>query len=261
MCRARCLVAGDISSSSIIWSGDSRFIGFVGSRGRLSKIDINGGPPQVIGEVPRGWGGGAWNRDDVIVLGQAEGGLLRLSGSGGEPVPLTRLDPSREEVGHGGPRFLPDGRHFIYSRASRVPDNTALYVGSVDAGPDEQPSQPLFVTDSRPAYAPSDDPDRGYLLVVREGVLLAYPFDNRRLTLAGDPVPIADGVGAVRNGPVSIASVSASDNGVLAYRRAESVSGIPVWVDRDGREMEALTSEPLGGRSPRGFLPMESGWR
>ena len=243
---------GDISSSSIIWSGDSRFIGFVGSRGRLSKIDINGGPPQVIGEVPRGWGGAAWNRDDVIVLGQAEGGLLRLSGSGGAPVPLTRLDPSREEIGHGGPRFLPDGRHFIYSRASRVPDNTALYVGSVDAGPDEQPAQPLFVTDSRPAYAPSNDPDRGYLLVVREGVLLAYPFDNRRLTLAGDPVPIADDVGAVGNGPVSIASVSASDNGVLAYRRAESVSGIPVWVDRDGREMEALTNDTLGGaHSPR----------
>jgi Tol biopolymer transport system component len=244
--------AGDLSASSIIWSGDSRFIGFVGGRGTLSKIDINGGRVQAIGDVPEGWGGGAWNRDDVIVLGQAEGGLLRLSGAGGAPTLLTRLDPSRQEVGHGGPRFLPDGRHFIYSRASRIPDYTALYVGSVDAGPDEQPAQPLLVTDSRPAYAPSSDPDRGYLLAVREGVLLAYPFDNRRLTLAGDPVPIADGVGAVGNGPVSIASVSASGNGVLAYRRAERVDGIPVWVDRDGRELEALTDDAVGGaRSPR----------
>jgi len=243
---------GDLSSSSIIWSGDSRFIGFVGSRGRLAKIDINGGPAQEIGEVPRGWGGGAWNRDDVIVLGQAEGGLLRISGAGGESTALTRLDPSRQEVGHGGPRFLPDGRHFIYSRASRVPDHTAIYVGSVDASPDEQPSQPVLVTDSRPAYAPSGDPNRGYLMVVREGVLLAFPFDNRRLTLAGDPAPIAEGVGAVPNGPVSIASVSASGNGVLAYRRAERVNGLPVWVDRDGREMEALTSDTLAGPwSPR----------
>jgi S1-C subfamily serine protease len=46
---------------------------------------------------------------------------------------LTVLDESRQEVGHGGPRFLPDGRHFIYSRASRVAANTALYVGSIDA--------------------------------------------------------------------------------------------------------------------------------
>ena len=77
--------AGDLSSSSIIWSGDSRFIGFVGSQGRLAKIDINGDPAQEIG------------------------------------------------------------------RASRIPDHTAIYVGSVDASPDEQPSQPVLVTDSRPA--------------------------------------------------------------------------------------------------------------
>ena len=27
---------------------------------------------------------------------------------------VTRLDPSRKEVFHAGPDFLPDGRHFLY---------------------------------------------------------------------------------------------------------------------------------------------------
>jgi serine/threonine protein kinase/sugar lactone lactonase YvrE len=237
--------AGDLSASSIIWSGDSRFVGFVSGGGKMMKIDIQGGAPQVIGEIPRGWGGAAWNSDEVIVLGQAEGGLLRVSARGGRASPLTRLDAARQEVGHGGPRFLPDGRHFIYSRASRVEANTGVYIGSIDSGPGQQPSEPILVTDSRPAYAPSADPDHGHLLVVRDGVLLAYPFDARRLALAGEPVPIAEDVAAVPNGPVSIAAVSASGNGVLAYRRTERIPGVPVWVGRDGREMGALADETL----------------
>jgi hypothetical protein len=65
-------------------------------------------------------------------------------------------------------------------------------VTSVDARPADQPSQPLLITQSRPAYAASLDGRLGHLLVVRDGVLLAYPFDEGRLALAGDPVPIAN---------------------------------------------------------------------
>jgi hypothetical protein len=237
---------GELSSSSIVWSGDSRFIGFVSRDGTLMKIDLHGSPPQPIGKVPRGWGGAAWNTGDVIVLGQAEGGLLRVSASAGRMAPLTHLNRARQEVGHGGPRFLPDGRHFIYSRASRVAANTGVYVGSIDLPPAEQSSEPILVTDSRPAYAPSVDPSRGHLLVVRDGVLLAYPFDARRLALAGEPMAIAEKVDAIANGPVTIASVSASANGVLAYRGVEHVSGVPTWIDRQGRELGALASETLG---------------
>ena len=36
-----------------------------------------------------------------------------------------------------------------------------------------------------PVYAPSADPSTGYLLFMREGTLMAQPFDNRRLELKG----------------------------------------------------------------------------
>ena len=179
------------------------------------------------------------------MVGQREGGLIRLSSRGGPPSPLTQLDRSRQEVGHGGPRFLPDGRHFIYSRASSVRANIGLYVGLVDARPDDQPSQPILLTDSRPAYAASTDGRLGHLLVVRDGVLLAYPFDERRLVVTGDPAPIAEGVGTGENGNVYIALVSASANGVLAYRNTAAVIGTPTWVDRNGRVLGNLVNEPL----------------
>jgi serine/threonine protein kinase/Tol biopolymer transport system component len=235
----------DLSTSSIVWSADSRFIGFVGIDATLKKAAIAGGAAHPIYKLRGGWGGAAWNEDDVIVVGQREGGLIRVSSSGGPPSPLTELDPSRQEVGHGGPRFLPDGRHFIYSRGSSVRVNSGLYLGSVDAGPADQPSQPLLITDSRPAYAPSLGGRLGHLLVVRDGVLLAYPFDEGRLVMAGDPIPIAEGVDAVQNGGVFIALVSASTNGVLAYRKREQAGGTPIWIDRSGQVSGNVIDEPL----------------
>ena len=65
-------------------------------------------------------------------------GLMRVSAAGGSAVPLTALNQSRGEIGHFFPRFLPDGRHFIYLRVSPGADVTGLYVGSLDVKPEEQ---------------------------------------------------------------------------------------------------------------------------
>ena len=54
----------------------------------------------------------------------------------------------------------------------------------------------------------------GHLLFEREGTLMAQPFDERRLELAGDAVPVAEDVNATNNPP----TFSASSTGVLAYR-------------------------------------------
>ena len=186
------------------------------------------------------------------MFGQGAGGLMQVPAAGGMPAPLTVLDASRQEFGHGGPRFLPDGRHFIYGRASNAPGKSGVFVGSLDTAPVDQPSEPLIVTTARPVYAPSADPRRGHLLLVSEGVLLAYPFDTRSLTLAGDPITIAEEAGAVPSQGVLVSAVSASTNGVLAYRGIENTNLVPVWVDRNGRELGPLVTSPLERvRSPR----------
>ncbi len=236
---------GDLSLSSVAWSANSRSVMLVGADGGLKRIGINGEPAQAITALPLGWGGGAWNADDVIVVGQRNGGLIRVSADGGATQPLTELDASRHELGHGGPRFLPDGHHFIYSRASAVPANSALYVGSIDLAPRDQSSTPLLVTRSRPAFAPSSDSRYGYLLVVRDSVLLAYPFDVRKLALAGQPIRVVDDVGVIPTSTIEIASASASTTGVLAYRRAETIRGVPAWLDRDGHALGNFGNDAL----------------
>ena len=58
--------------------------------------------------------GGSWNRDGDIIVGNTDGGLLRVRETGGPASPLTTLDASRKEEFHLLPTFLPDGRHFVY---------------------------------------------------------------------------------------------------------------------------------------------------
>src|SRR5262249_55895776 len=119
------------------WSFDSRFLAF-GNEGKLKKIDISGGPPQIIGDLIGTLFavGGAWNRDGVILTGSDTGPLTRASAAGGPITPITALAPG--DTGHRWPQFLPDGRHFLYHRTARMAENTGIFVGSIDVKPDQQ---------------------------------------------------------------------------------------------------------------------------
>ena len=89
------------------WSPDGRFVAF-DAGGRLKKLDVSGGLPQTLCDLPRGSVavGGSWNRDGDIIFGNF-GGLLRVRESGGTASPLTSLDASRKEEYHLLPTFLP----------------------------------------------------------------------------------------------------------------------------------------------------------
>ena len=75
------------------WSPDSRSVGFFAD-GKLKRIDIDGGSVQTLANAPRGTGG-AWNRDSVILFTTLGDPIFRVSDTGGEPVAVTRLRPSR----------------------------------------------------------------------------------------------------------------------------------------------------------------------
>ena len=178
--------------------------------GKLKKFDVSGGPPQTLCDLPSLAVGGSWNRDGDIIVGSLDGGLLRVRETGGAATPVTVLDPARKEEFHLLPTFLPDGRHFVYLRVSpSAPETSGTYVGTLDAKPDEQSATPLLPYAVGITYAPATDSGPGHLLFLREGTLLAQPFDATRLALAGNPVPVAERVGSFRDG--GFFSASAND--------------------------------------------------
>jgi Tol biopolymer transport system component len=236
-----------VSGGTPFWSPDSRFIAYPFA-GKINKIEVSGGPPETVTVSCCRWGGGAWSQDNLIIF-SIQAGLFRVPASGGTPVQITAVDPSRQETSHHSPSFLPDGRHFVYSRRSRIEGKSAIYLGSVDAKPEQQISTPLMSSFWGPKYASSPDPRAGYLLFVREDTLMAQPLDNRRFELIGHAAPLAEDMSDGR-------AFSVSDNGALVYHRSASDRQL-TWYDRDGHvtgaagvpgNFHGLTLSPDGTR-------------
>jgi eukaryotic-like serine/threonine-protein kinase len=210
------------------WSPDGRFIGFFAD-GKLKKVEVSGGQPQVLCDAPSGRGG-TWNRDGVIVF-TPEGlgvGLFRVSSSGGSPTEMTKPDASRFEESHRWPVFLPDGKHFLYLAANfaGLLEKNAIFLGSLDS----QERRLLVSTSANAAYA-----EPGYLLYLRDNkTLVAQPFDRRRYVLSGEPYTLSDDVLYTPLVDRAVFSVSSGEVLVTQTGKGASLSQL-TWFDRSGK--------------------------
>jgi Tol biopolymer transport system component/predicted Ser/Thr protein kinase len=224
------------------WSWDGRYVVFTSSGDfKLKKIDIQGGPPQTLADLPNQINGAAWTRDGVILAGVAANGqpLFRVSASGGVATPATVLAPG--ESGHKYPQMLPDGRHFLYLRVSDDPNKMGIYVGSVDSKPEEQSQQRLFATNREAYYAAPANGGTGHLIFLRDSTLMTQPFDPGKLQLSGEPAAIAEGVDSYTGANYGLFSVS--DTGALVYRAGAGSKLVTTWFDQNGNAAGAL-AEP-----------------
>ena len=232
----------EAAAGSLFWSPDSRLIGFAtgGFAAKLKKIEVTGGPPQTICDVPLALRGAAWSPAGVVVFGSVRSGLMQVSASGGTPSPLTLIDRPGFEDFHGNPAFLPDGRRFLYQRASATPERNGIYIGSLDAKPEDQSSRRLIAAESAAVFVLSSS----QVLFEREGALMAQPFDSARLELAGDAVRVADNV---PGGVPPRYAVSAA--GVLAYQTGtgSALKSRLVWYDRQGKLLGEFGPPSIAG--------------
>ncbi len=210
------------------WSPDGRSIAFFGE-GKLKRMDANGGPPATICEAPDPRGG-AWGEDGVIVFAPSpRGPLMRVKADGGDPSPATALDAERHEVAHLYPQFLPDGKRFLYLVRSADSQQDGIYAGSTVS----RSATRVLASATRAAFAAP-----GSLLYLREGALMAQPFDASSARLEGAARRLEAGVASVPE--TGSAAFSVSANGVLAYQTALDAEKQLAWVDRSGRRVATL---------------------
>jgi len=235
-------LAGTEGARSHFWDPNSHSIAFFAG-GMLKRVDVAGGPPQIICDAPD-MQGGSWNKDGVIVF--ASGGkLYRVLAAGGQSSMIAGPNESQKDSRLEAPYFLPDGRHYVYLRRSGKPSDGTIVLGELDSKETTQ----LFTAESNVVYA-----EPGYLLFHREGTLFAQPFDAKRSKLAGEAIRIAD---RVPYGATGAGAFAASQNGVLAYRTSpetptrsdvttSSMAIQPLaWFDRSGKQVE-LVGAPGG---------------
>jgi serine/threonine protein kinase len=230
------------------WSNDSRSVIFTVNN-KLKRVDIQGGAPQTLADLPTFQNGVTVNRDGVMIVGLSNAGgggpLLRLPAAGGTPTPITVEAQGRAR--HRFPQFLPDGRHFLYLRVSDDQNQMGVYVGSIDAKPEEQSQKRLLASNRQAYYAASLSGGSGHLIFLRESTLMAQPFDPGRLELSGEPVPIAEGVDSFAAANYGLFSVS--DTGTIAYRSGAATKLVLTWFDQNGNPAGTV-GEPAEYSSP-----------
>jgi DNA-binding winged helix-turn-helix (wHTH) protein/Tol biopolymer transport system component len=219
----------------MFWSPDSQSVAFSGV-GQLKRIDVRGGAPRTVCTLPNGAIGGSWSADDVIVVGQPAGGLLRCPTAGGAVSEVTRLDATKGESAHLLPFFLQDGGHFLYLSVSRTaPEKSGVHVGSLDEAPGSPRPDRLLATGFGAAYVRSDGASTGHVLFLRDQTLFAQAFDERSLQLRGEPVSLAHPVGSFLDGGF----FTVSQNDVIVFRAPDKEFHL-TWFDRRGNKLATV---------------------
>ena len=173
---------GTERASSLFWSPDGASIAFF-VRGKLQRLDLAGGVPVPLCEMPAGIGyAGTWGADGQILFASVQGdAIYRLNQSGGKPEPFIKADPAHGITRVTWPWFLPDGRGFLY-HARHPASSGSLMVSTPGAA----------AKDVMPVVSDVQYVDPGFLVFVRDGTLLAQRFDPARMAVSGQPFAIAD---------------------------------------------------------------------
>jgi eukaryotic-like serine/threonine-protein kinase len=225
------------------WSPDGKYIGFF-STGKLKKVAVAGGPVQIVCDAPEGRGASWSSRGVIIFTPNIFDPLYKVAEGGGTPEKITETKPGWT---HRNPYFLPDGDHFLFTARDTGANTTpaaALYGASLSG---EKPRQIL-------ALASNAQYSEGYLLYMRETVLVAQRFDPKSLQLSGDPKPVAEKIDYWNSR--DLAAFTAA-HGTLVFRHGSLQKTQPMWVDRTGKELSqfgepGLYSSPTP--SPDGSL-------
>jgi eukaryotic-like serine/threonine-protein kinase len=203
------------------WSPDGRSIGF-SSENRLGVIDMNGGEPRFL--APSSFNGGTWGPDDTILFTQ-NGLIHSIPSKGGQATPVSHK--VGEEPVHVYPVLLPDHKHFLFWMPSANGQRSGIYVGTLG----ERAEKRLMDSDTRVVFV------SGYLVFGRQRTLFAQAIDSDKLTLRGDPFPIAEGIDG-GFGPIGL---TASSSGTIGYRKElASLKRQFVWFGRAGNQLEAV---------------------
>jgi Tol biopolymer transport system component len=248
-------IAGTDNSNSPFFSSDGQWLGFwtgalePGAIGELKKMRLDGSPAVTLAKVAP-LRGATWGSNDIVfAMVEGESRLWRVPAAGGIPETLTRLD-SNEDRSHSLPHMLPDGRGVLYTIGSRAANFADGQIGVVSFATGDTHVVLDQGVDAR--YVSS-----GHLVYVRDGTLMAVPFDLKGLRVTGTPVAIVkDVLQAVRTTSLSLtetgaAQFSVSETGALVYVpgvAAPEMLNSLVWVSRNGTVTPTKAPDgPWGG--------------
>jgi serine/threonine-protein kinase len=219
-------ISGSEGGAVPFFSPDSQWVGFVVlPRNELMKAPVNGGPLVAIGT---GQGNGIlrWTSQETILFGGFFSPLHKIPATGGDADTIGAIE--KGETGEFDPLLIPDGKNVVYvSDAGSGTGGTKIDIRSLATG---ERHDLIAMSGTSPQYVAP-----GYLVYGTGGNLMAAPFDLKRLAVAGNTVPVIQGI--LQANAASDAHFDISGTGTLVYvPGAHSAALKMVWVDRKGVE-------------------------
>ena len=234
--RAVTTLSGTEGASYPFFSPDNQFVGFFAD-GKLKKIAVSGGSPQVLTLASNGRGG-SWGSKNVILYAPNTGrSIWKINSDGSHAEDLTVKYFSQKESTHRWPLFLPDGENFLFwaGNFKNVDDDpdSGIYLASINGGDRKR----IVLAHSNPAYA------NGQLVFLEwHRGLVAVKFDPSAGKIEGEKKLIAEGIGFQPS--TYYAAFAAGTNGTLVYNpSAGATTSVLAWYDRTGKELSRLGEE------------------
>jgi serine/threonine protein kinase/Tol biopolymer transport system component len=225
-------LAGTEGAFLPFWSPSGSSIGYFANR-KLWRLDLQSGVKKAIADAPVGRGA-AWSSDGKIVFAPAvRGPLMQVDANSGTAAQLTKLADGQND--HRAPQFLPGEQYFLYY-ARGESDVRGVFVARRDGTTVKR----VIDADAPAVYAPP-----GHLLFVRQTTLFAQPFDLDRLEVTGVATPLAESIALNRG--VSLATLSASPAGTIAYGVSAEQYWQFAWFDRSGKRLASAGPNSAGG--------------
>jgi len=219
---------GTQGASYPFWSPDSSEVAFF-ANGKLQKISISGGTPQVLASALSGRGGSWGSKGVIIYAPDTQSPIHRINSDGTGMAAVT--EQQIQDQSHRWPLFLPDGKHFLFwaGNFGGVRDDrlSGIYRSSVDAK--ERKLVVLchssFGYDAHNLFFADD-----------QRQLVSVPFDRSSGTVSGSTSVIATVVGFQPSTFWSAFTVA--PNGTLIYNTGVGAAESALaWIDRSGKEL------------------------
>jgi serine/threonine protein kinase len=224
------VLPGTEGASYPFWSPDGAYVAFF-ANGRLQRVAIAGGSPQVLARVSAARGG-SWGKKNVIVYApDASSVIWRVNADGSGAAALTGGIATKEDNSHRWPMFLPDGDHFLFwggnFRDQSEDRSSGIYVSSLGG----KERRLVVLCHSNMGFT-------GKSLVFADDrrQLVAIPFDPSTATISGEPLVVGSSVGYQPS--TYWASFAVAENGTVVYNdSAQATLSVMTWVGRDGKEI------------------------
>ena len=221
---------GTQGASYPFWSPNADYLGFF-ANGKLQKIALAGGPPQVLTKVAAARGG-SWGSSNVIIFAPDSGTVIwRINADGSGAAPVTDKLFITTDQSHRWPMFLPDGNHFLFwagnFKGAKHDNLSEIVATSLDSKERKKvvAAHSSFAAGGGRLFYADDD-----------GHLVSIPFDRKSSTTSGNTTVVANTVSVQPSTYWS--SLTASENGTVIFNTtAGATHSILTWMDGSGKAL------------------------